>query len=597
MLFKNVKVRRSLIGVFALMFAMTLIVTVILMAVQRTQENNFHGLLQGIVTAKELVSDTNAKINGGASTVRDIVLDPTQVDTNSETVNGILEGINSNLDSLEATGALDQSTMDSYRATVESWMSMSPQIIDQVKNGKVEDATNTLLQECSPRLKELSTTTQELLSQLQSTEESQLSALENMITVINVVVVVIIVLLAVFSIFLIVQLIHSILTPLNQLQAAVDGFAAGNLNVPVEFESRNEFGDMCESMRKGQALVYGAIDDISYLLDEMANGNFDVRSRDSSLYVGNLERVQEAVKDINFKLSDTLSQILLSADQVAAGADQVSTGAQALAQGATEQASAVEQLSATINEISQNSQKNRQNSEQAMNNSHAAGGQVQESAQAMAEMVGAMKRISDSSEEISKIIGTIENIAFQTNILALNAAVEAARAGSAGKGFAVVADEVRNLASKSDQAAKATKDFIERSVTSVEEGNAIVQRVSDTLNKTIEMAEKAIDDMESVVNAVEEETDSIAQVTEGIDQISSVVQTNSATSEESAAASEELSSQAALMKDLLAKFHLRKTDGVISSTSSGDTSGYTAAPEQTTAPAKDHEILNNFSKY
>ena len=56
---------------------------------------------------------------------------------------------------------------------------------------------------------------------------------------------------------------------------------------------------------------------------------------------------------------------------------------------------------------------------------------------------------------------------------------------------------------------------------------------------------------------METEAESISQVTEGIDQISSVVQTNSATSEESAAASEELSSQASLMKELMAKFKLR----------------------------------------
>ena len=44
----------------------------------------------------------------------------------------------------------------------------------------------------------------------------------------------------------------------------------------------------------------------------------------------------------------------------------------------------------------------------------------------------------------------------------------------------------------------------------------------------------------------------------GIDQIASVVQTNSATAEQSATASEELSSQANVVKEMVAKFQLRE---------------------------------------
>ena len=181
----------------------------------------------------------------------------------------------------------------------------------------------------------------------------------------------------------------------------------------------------------------------------------------------------------------------------------------------------------------------------------------------MEDMIAAMKDITEASQQIEKIIATIENIAFQTNILALNAAVEAARAGSAGKGFAVVADEVRNLASKSDEAAKATKGLIENSVQATERGSHIVDEVSATLSKTLELVTLSNEAIGTIAQAVESDAESIAQVTEGIGQISAVVQSNSASSEESAAVSSELFSQVKLMEEQTKRFKLKNETGAI----------------------------------
>ena len=134
--------------------------------------------------------------------------------------------------------------------------------------------------------------------------------------------------------------------------------------------------------------------------------------------------------------------------------------------------------------------------------------------------------------------------------------MEAARAGTAGKGFAVVADEVRNLASKSDEAAKATKELIEGSIAAVQEGGQVVRQVTESLDKTSSIAENVTVKVNSVVESVEGQTAAISQVTEGISQISDVVQNTSATSEQSAATAQDLSNQSRLMNELVRRFQL-----------------------------------------
>jgi methyl-accepting chemotaxis protein len=361
------------------------------------------------------------------------------------------------------------------------------------------------------------------------------------------------------SIVVAVKLSGNISIPMRACAERMKLLVEGDLESPVpQATGEDETAELTRStaeMVKGLNLI---INDIGYLLSEMANQNFDIQSPHRDAYVGRYQKILQSMRTLKVSLSNTIRQIDSSAGQVSSASSQVSVGAQTLSQGSMEQASAVEELAATITDISASAQKTVTAVEEAGQYVNQAGGQLGVSMEYVKDLNTAMEKISVSSQEISKIIAAIEDIAFQTNILALNAAVEAARVGAAGKGFAVVADEVRNLASKSDEAAKATKGLIENSIAAVNEGTQAAAQVTEALEQTSISAGHVTSKMSEMVEAVESQTAAIAQVTEGVDQISAVVQTNSATAQESAAASEELSAEASSLKQLVGRFTLAR---------------------------------------
>ncbi len=356
------------------------------------------------------------------------------------------------------------------------------------------------------------------------------------------------------TVIVIVAIRTSILTPVREIERVYKEIAKGNMQVQINYESRDELGSMAKLIRQSNELQSNILRDVIEKFTRLSQG--DMRIAVELDYPGDFIALKKALVNTASSLNSTLQTINTAAEQVSIGASQVSSGAMALAAGSSEQASSVEELSASITQIAEQAAENSNNVKLATQYVSDANSDVRNGDEHMKKLTQAMDNIGSSSRQITNIIKVIEDIAFQTNILALNAAIEAARAGNAGKGFAVVADEVRNLAAKSADASKQTADLIHASVETVADGTQITVRTAEIL-RSIEEKTNSVNEIIDRINlASAEQASAITQIKQGLNQVSSVVQTNAATAEENSATSEEMSAQAVTLREEVGKFKL-----------------------------------------
>ncbi|GAB4479153.1 MAG: PAS domain-containing methyl-accepting chemotaxis protein [Burkholderiaceae bacterium] len=308
-----------------------------------------------------------------------------------------------------------------------------------------------------------------------------------------------------------------------------------------------------------QANIARPLAGIQPLAERLASGDLRVRTAPGRIDDGRVDEfadISRALTQMALNLRAVVQDVVQATSAVQAASGEIAAGNQDLSARTEQSAASLQETAAAMQQLATTVQNTA---------SHASGaasraGEVRQQGQAtdavVQSMVGVMQDMAQAARRMADIIGTIDGIAFQTNILALNAAVEAARAGEAGRGFAVVAAEVRQLASRASEAAREIRGLIESSLSRVDVGAREVERARAAITELLQRFGQVGAAVAEIDGAAREQAQGIAQINQAVGQLDQATQQNAALVEQSAAAAAALREQAQRLSEAVAVFRM-----------------------------------------
>jgi len=287
------------------------------------------------------------------------------------------------------------------------------------------------------------------------------------------------------------RITRSIVTPLNQINHAMQQVAKGDLVVTIPVTGKDELGMVAHCTNL-------SLDAIRHALQEASQGARNVA--DAALRIAaSAEQTNQAVTSQR----DQLAQL----------------------------ATAMNEMSATISDVAGHAENTARDTQEAHSeaglgnrDAHASVNGIQALATEVDQANQQVTQLKEDVMQISEVTAVISAISEQTNLLALNAAIEAARAGEQGRGFAVVADEVRQLASRTRQ----STEEIQNTIAQLQQRAIAAANAMETSRKlaeeSVNQSRQAGQDLTLIVNHIQHVSDMATQIATAAEQQSMVAE-------------------------------------------------------------------------
>jgi len=308
-------------------------------------------------------------------------------------------------------------------------------------------------------------------------------------------------------------LARSITRPIQAAARAAEAVAGGDLNVKIDVVSKDETGQLSESVR--------------------------TMIRNLNSVVGQVQKAGIQVLSMATKISAT------SKDQEAAVNDfrvfttEVSATARAISATSSE-------LAQTMMEVSRVASETGELAGTGKSGLHSMETYMHQLVAASQAISSYFAELNEKAEKVNTMVTAITKVADQTNLLSLNASIEAEKAGQYGLGFGVVAEEIRRLADQTavssleiektvaemrsavSKGVRSTEDFSQ----SVEKSAERITNLGAQLSLIIEKVETLTPRFESASDSTQSQAEAAQQISESMFHLNEAAQKTAATVDE-----------------------------------------------------------------
>jgi methyl-accepting chemotaxis protein len=257
-------------------------------------------------------------------------------------------------------------------------------------------------------------------------------------------------------------------------------------------------------------------------------------------------------------ISEMVADVRSASAMVTHVGEQLVEDGHALSTRTQSQSASLEEATTNVSAVSDTVARNSESAHEVSLMTKSLQGEAEHASGLMDGTVHGVASLQETSSKMAEIIGTIDGIAFQTNILALNAAVEAARAGEQGRGFAVVASEVRSLAGRTQSAAAEVRKLIAESSERVAETVDEIRKTGALMSSLVGGIREVASNVETMADGSAKQSIALQEVVRAVGDLDKSTVENSALVDRTAHRSSRLMQRSGQLEQAVSHIKLRQ---------------------------------------